>query len=75
MVTEKEVKEALQKIIDNRQAKALNYAVNYAQEGLLLTGEALRVQCLYILGNMTSWRGEDAKKVRKTLKAFVKQKS
>ena len=75
MVTEADVKKALQVIIDNRQQKPLNWAVNYAREGLLMTGETLRVQCLYILGNMTSWRGEDAKRVRNTLKAFVKQKS
>ena len=75
MVSELEVKEALQCIVDNRQTKALNYAVNYAREGLLLTGETLRIQCLYILGNMTSWRGEDAKRVRDILKEFTKQKS
>ena len=74
MVTEKEVKEALQVIIDNRQAKALNYAVNYAREGLLLKGEALRVQVLYVLGNMTGWRGITAKEVRTVLKEFTKQK-
>lgn len=74
MVTEKEVKEALQSIIDNREAKALNYAVNYAREGLLLTGEALHVQVLYVLGNMTGWRGITAKEVRTVLKEFTKQK-
>lgn len=74
MVTEKKVKEALQSIIDNREAKALNYAVNYAREGLLLTGEALHVQVLYILNNMTSWRGVIAKEVRAVLKEFTKQK-
>ena len=73
MVTEKEVKEGLQRIIDNREAKALNYAVNYAREGLLLTGEALHVQVLYVLGNMKGWRGTTAKEVRTTLKEFTKK--
>ena len=73
MVTEKEVKDALQSIIDNRQAKALNYAVNYARDGLLLTGEALHVQVLYVLSNMTGWRGITAKEVRTTLKEFTKK--
>lgn len=73
MVNESEVKESLRCIVDNRTAKALNYAVNYAKEGLCQTGETLRVQCLYILENMKAWRGEDAKRVRNTLKAFVKQ--
>lgn len=74
MVTEQEVKEALRCIMDNRTVKALNYAVNYAKEGLLQTGETLRVQCLYVLENMKAWRGEDAKRVRETLKTFTKQK-
>lgn len=73
MVSELEVKEALQCIVDNRQAKALNYAVSYAREGLLLTGEALRIQVLYVLGNMTGWRGVVAKEVRTTLKEFTKK--
>ena len=73
MVSELEVKEALQCIVDNRQAKALNYVVDYAREGLLLTGAALRVQCLYVLNNMTGWRGVTAKEVRAVLKEFTKK--
>ena len=73
-VSEKEVKESLQCVVDNKTAKALNYAVNYAREGLLLNGESLRIQCLYVLENIKAWRGEDAKQVRQTLKAFTKQK-
>ncbi len=34
-------------------------------------GEALRVQCLYVLNNMSHWRGEIAKAVRQTLKTFT----
>jgi hypothetical protein len=65
------VKEALQAIVDNKDSKALNYAVNYASYGLSITDEReLRVQVLYVLNNITAWRGETAKEVRKTLKQF-----
>lgn len=70
MPTEAEIKQALQMIIDNREAKALNYAVNYAIAGLQMTGKALKVQVLYVLNNMTHWRGREAKQCRQILKAF-----
>jgi len=61
---------ALRDIVNNRTEKSLNWAVNYAQAGLEMTGEELRVQCLYVLNNMTHWRGGLAKQVRTTLKAY-----
>ena len=69
----KEFHKACQNIIDNRDAKALNYVVNYAKHGLTITElyEA-KVQALYILGNMTSWRGEVAKETRAILKKLTK---
>lgn len=70
--SEKEVMNALRKVWENREEKSLNYAVEYARLGMYMTGEALRVQVLYVLNNMTRWRGETAKKVRETLKAFTK---
>lgn len=70
MKTEAEIKQALQMIIDNREAKALNYAVNYAIAGLQMTGRELKVQVLYVLNNMTHWRGREAKQCRQILKAF-----
>ena len=47
------------------------YAKAYAAAGLRLPadGEAARVQALYILSNMRSWRGEDARQVRIALRA------
>jgi len=66
-----QVKRALQLIVDNQNEKSLNYAVNYAKYGLTIFNEdELRTQCLYILNNMTRWRGEVAKEVRATLKSF-----
>lgn len=65
--------ESLQKIVDNKKEKSLNYAVNYAEYGLgLLQGShEMKVQCLYVLNNMTHWRGELAKEVRAALKKEV----
>ena len=75
MITESQVHDAFKTIIANREAKALNYAVNYAKVGLELHGEDLFYQVLYVLNNMTRWRGTEAKAVRDTLKAFVEQKA
>ena len=68
------VKEALQAISDHAGEKALNYAVNYARYGLGIDdAHELKVQCLYVLGNMAAWRGDLAKEVRATLKEYTKK--
>jgi len=63
-------------IVRNRDVKALNYCVNYAQTGIHLAGardeHECKVQCLYILNNMQYWRGELAKTVRRNLKRLAK---
>jgi len=38
-----------------------------------MTGKALKVQCLYVLSNMTHWRGEDARKARNIIKEYIKE--
>ena len=69
--TETEVKGAIETILKDRAsyAKSLNYAVNYCRAALSMTGEELRVQCLYILNNISHWRHPDAKEVRRVLKS------
>jgi hypothetical protein len=52
----------------------LNYAVNYCKAACGMTGEELRVQCLYILSNLSQWRHPKAKEVRAALKATSKTK-
>ena len=69
---EVQAREALALIVKHRNEKALNWAVNYARAGLAMSGEDLRVQCLYVLNNITHWRGEVAKSVRQILKDFTK---
>lgn len=66
--------EACQAIIDNRNSKALNYAVNYARYGLTVNDPLEQyIQSLYILNNMKSWRGELAREVRVALKSVGRE--
>lgn len=71
-VTEGDVKDAIGVILADTKAygTSLNYAVGYARLAQHMTGEDLRVQCLYILSNITHWRNPQAKEVRITLKEF-----
>ena len=51
------------------------YAKAYANAGMELCDEAyVRTQCLYILGNMSHWRGELARQCRETFRALSKEK-
>lgn len=71
-----EFRNACRALLANKEKPALNYAVGYAREGLGLTDpEAVRVQCLYILNNMSGWRGDIATKCRITFKRLSYQKA
>lgn len=72
-----EIKNALFSIIHNRKEKALNYAVEYARYAVEMinnecSDEDLRVQLLYVVGNISHWRGQEAKETREVLKAALK---
>ncbi len=72
-------KEAMKMIVDNQEAPALNYAVNYAKSGLSMdeNSEEFKVQCLYIVNNISNWRStkafptpkEQIKEARQALKS------
>ena len=51
-------KEAMQLIVENRRNPALNYAVNYAIAAMAMEDDSneFKVQCLYVLNNISSWR-------------------
>lgn len=51
----------------------IHYATAYAEAGRTMTGRALAVQCLYVLNNLSSWRGDHAKDVRKALREMAKE--
>lgn len=71
------VHEALAVMLNDTKSHntTLNWAVNYCQRAMNMEegSEALRVQCIYILGNISSWRHEQAKNVRAVLKAASKR--
>lgn len=71
---EHDVKVAIQEIMLDRKAysTSLNYAIGYCREALNMSGNDLKVQCLYILNNIKSWRAPRAKEIRELLKAFTK---
>lgn len=71
------VRNALLTIVRDRTRPALNYAVGYAEHGLTMLREnasdgALRTQLLYVVCNITAWRGDDAVVVRGVLKEAIK---
>ena len=51
-------KEAMKMIVDNQESPALNYAVNYAKAGLSMdeNSHEFKVQCLYVVNNISNWR-------------------
>ena len=73
-VTEVMVHNAVGIILADRKAydKSLNYAINYCRESQSQSGETLRVQCLYILNNISHWRHPLAKSVREVLRTYTK---
>ena len=61
--------ECCNSIIAHQDQPSLNYAVGYAKAGRHMTDpHEIRVQALYILNNMSYWRGDIAKEVRASLK-------
>lgn len=70
------VKEALLELINTKQKSALYYTINHARYALaMISADAeehdLKDQLLYVLNNMTHWRGETAERVRLTLKDAI----
>jgi hypothetical protein len=53
----------------------LPYAASYAQViwSERIPRSAIPTQCLYILSNITHWRGDEAKKARAVFKEWSKQ--
>ena len=65
--------EACRSIVAHAGVRSLNYAIAYAKHGLYVTDSyEQKVQALYILNNMTHWRGDIAKRVRESLKTVAK---
>ena len=60
-------KNAMQLIVEQQNMPALNYAVNYAHEGLRMDegSHEFKVQCLYLSGNISNWRATKTSTVTK----------
>lgn len=71
-------KECCNRIINVAMAKNsgdILYAATYARAGLRMTDpEEIRVQILYILNNLSGWRGPEAKETKEALKKIGKSK-
>jgi hypothetical protein len=69
---EHEVTDAIRDIIEDEKSykTSLNWAVSYCRAALDMGGDELRVQCLYILNNISHWRHPEAKRIRGVLKAY-----
>ena len=53
-------------------SKTNEYAKAYAAAGLGMTNpEEIRVQALYLLSNLSHWRGPEAKATKASLKLFA----
>lgn len=61
--------------LENKKPGALiHYAATYASAGRNMVGEHRRVQALYILNNLTSWRGIVAQETKEIFRrASVRQ--
>jgi hypothetical protein len=69
--------EACQRVIRAAsQAKPdalIQYAASYAKRGMQMRDmHEIKVQALYILNNLSAWRGDEARIVKATLKGFTK---
>lgn len=74
MPTAREFRDLCSVITMFTDAKALNYCINYARAGKgMIDPYEIKVQTLYILNNMTHWRGDIAKRVRLRLKDIKTQ--
>ena len=62
-------KEAMKLIVDNQKTPTLNYAMNYAKSGLSMNedSEEFRVQCIYVVNNISNWRSTKANPTPKEL--------
>lgn len=63
----------IKKAKESPVSSLIQYAASYALRGLMMYGEERRVQALYILNNMSGWRGEEAKAVREIFKRASKE--
>lgn len=69
------VKAAIREILSDTKSypTSLKWGVEYCRAALTMSDYELRVQCLYILNNISHWRHPNAKEIRAILKGFTKE--
>lgn len=75
--TEMQLPEALRRLLSDKKSHttSLNYATGYIKEAVRMMNEGapyseLNTQILYVLNNITHYRGRDHKEIRQCLKTF-----
>lgn len=70
---EEEVYKAVRQMLADTESQKtdLKYAAKFMKKALQSTGNELRENCLYILGNSISWTGEDHIRIKKTLRRYA----
>jgi len=73
---DKQVKECLEKIMKQPSKGLMAYAQSYADAALKsnMSGNTLRVQLLYVLNNLSGWRGTEAKATKCILRSALKRR-
>ncbi len=76
---DKKLEEALKTILRQPDQGYIPYAKTYTLTALMnpytgreMEGEELKVQILYILNNLGTWRGEEARATKAILKEYLK---
>lgn len=71
---DKELKDALDKVIYYQYARAYaKAAIRNPHTATEMSGHELAVQLLYVLNNLQSWRGEEARATKLILKKWAKE--
>lgn len=72
-MVEGEIHNLFNVVLLQKQEGYMSYAYTYAQAGLEMKGEKLRVQVLYVLNNLGGWRGEVARSTKVQLNKLMKE--
>lgn len=70
-MTDQDFHLACEDILAAPASPALVYAIGYARAGLTMRGHEAKVQALYILNNISHWRGPASKEIRASLKRYA----
>lgn len=70
-VTSEDVYDVCRRILAEPKYRSMELAHAYARVGLQLSGKSLRTHILYLLANLTNWKGTTASECKKVLGEFI----